>query len=232
MLENPNVFDPVLCSNADNLFLLDHLGEPTVVAMRSLQPPATPATVRPILDRINELQSLEKADGEKWVGVNACKQAIKTWMAQNAKWAHDYKTKRNAPRWPSLYSYDAQGRPHRSGPGSDSGRVRTHFGPNGERIPFAVNLVPDVQTPWEGPISTEQPLSSGLKVDAETHRIECLVKLDNGSICGHTESYKDSSRSSYNAARARMSKHLRKTTENMDGHRAVHTLEFGGADVQ
>lgn len=231
MLEIENSFNPVLCSNPDNQFLLEHLGEPTVVAMRSLPPLATAATVKPILDRVNELIALEKADGQRWVGVEACKAAIRVWLAQNAKWADDHKRKKNAPRFPSLYSYDAQGRPHRGGPGSDSGIVRTYFGKNGERIPFAIQLLPDMQLPWEAPTTLdENPLSSGLKVDTDAHRIDCLVKLDNGKICGHTESYTESNRASYNAARARMSKHLRKSTDNADGHRAVHTMEFGSGD--
>jgi len=224
-------FDPVLCSNADCDFLLLHLGEPAVVALRHLQPPATRATVQPILERVNELQALEKADGTEWCGVDAMKAAIRVWLEQNKKWKFDHETKRNAPRWPSMYSYDAKGKPHRGGPGSDNGRVRTYFGKAGERIPFAIDLIPDYSASWVSPGATEAPMDRLLKLDDQAHRIECRVPVGDG-ICGHTETYKAESRQSYNAARMRMSKHLRKATENADLHREVHTNEFGATDAE
>lgn len=226
-----NTFDPVQCSDADCAFLLAHLGTPTIVALRHLQPPATRATVVSVLERVNELQALEQADGAAWCGVDAIKQAIRVWTDQNQKWKHDHQHKRNAPRWPSMYSYDAKGRPHRGGPGSDNDRVRTYFGPAGERIPFAIDLIPDYTAQWVGPGMTEAPADKGLHVDTAANRIECRVRTRDG-VCGHTETYKSESRTSYNAARTRMSKHLRKATENADGHREVHLNEFGATDAQ
>lgn len=227
MADEINQFDPVLCSTADNEFLLAQLGKPTIVAMRALQFPVTPATVRPILDRANELEELRKADKLEWVGYDAMKAAIVVWLNQNAKWADDHKRSRNAPRFPSLYSYDGKGRPHRGGPGSDSGRVRTYFAPNGDRIPFAIDLIPDQRREWAAPGFTEQSANEKLlKVDSSTNRIECLVPVGD-HVCGHTESFKPDSRASQNAARARMSKHLRKSTIEVEAHRELHTLEFG-----
>lgn len=233
-MELTNSFNPALCSDEDNVFLLAHLGEPTIVALHALAKetaPITRATVEPILRRVNELQALEAANGDKWVGVEAMKAAIRVWQRENAKWAHDHATKRNAPRFPSMYSFDAKGRPHRGGPGSDNGIVKTYFGPAGERLPLAIDLIPDYTADWVGPGMTETPVDPGLKVDAAAHRIECLVPVGDG-VCGHTETYKADSRSSYSAARARMSKHLRKAMSNPDGHREVHLNEFGAADAQ
>ena len=220
-------FDPVTISNDDNLFLLEHIGKPTIVALRLADSKVLPAAVKPILDRVNELIELEKHEGIKWVGVEAIKRSITIWLETNKKWKNDHIRNKRAPRFPSLYSYDAKGRPHWGGPGSDSGRVRTYFGPAGERIPFAVQLVPDDAPSWEAPGFTEAPtVGSGLRVDPESHRIECRIKLPDGTICGHSETYRVESRSSYNAARARMSKHLRKATENVEEHRELHTNEF------
>lgn len=219
------VFDPVQFSQSENEFLLEHLGQPTVVALRDAKYPVNPRAVRPVLERVNELIDLEKHDGTKWVGVERLKESIREWFKQNAKWAFDHKRNKKAPRWPSLYSYDSKGRPHWSGPGSDSGQVRTYFGKAGERIPFAVNLIPDNYVEWVAPAFTEQSGVKELYVDPEANRIECRVVTNDG-ICGHTESYKAGSRSSYNAARARMSKHLRKATDNAEAHRELHTLEF------
>lgn len=226
-MEDIQAFDPVLFSHAENQFLLDHLGEPSVVALRKItEKGVNPAAIKPILERVNELAQLESVDGDKWVGIEAIKQAIRVYQRESAKWAYDKKRFRGAPRFPSLYSYDGKGRPHRGGPGSDSGRVRTYFGPAGERLPFEVQLTGDYQAEWAAPGMTEGTVSAGLRVDADVNRIECLVPVGD-SVCGHTESYKPDSRSSYNAARARMSKHLRKAVQEKEAHMELHTNEFG-----
>lgn len=225
-MEVITTFDPVLFSNAENEFLLKHLGEPPIVALRDVPKNVNPAAVRPILARVQELNQLKEHEGESWCGIEPLKRTIEAYLKNNAKWAHDKKRSRQAPRFPSMYSFDAKGKKHLGGPGSDSGRVRTYFGPAGERIPFEVSLIPENFMEWHAPGFTEEPVSEGLKVDPETNRIECRVKVGEG-YCGHTESYKADSRSSYNAARARMSKHLRKATAETDAHRELHTNEFG-----
>lgn len=246
-------FNPVKFSNEENQWLLKHLGEATVVAMRDIHPakgpaatavgkpdknPVTypdgvnPASVKPIIEGINELIELEKADGAKWVGVEKVKAAIQTWLDQSAKWENDHKRFRGAPRWPSLYSYDSKGRPHWGGPGSDSGEVRTYFGPAGERIPFEITLLADYIPDWVAPADETEAVEPLLKVDSEANRIECMIPLADGGRCGHTESYKTGSRASYNAARARMSKHLRKATLEAEAHRELHTNEFGAGRAQ
>lgn len=221
-------FDPVLYSDEENEFFLLHLGEAPVVAIRAAtERGVNPRAVRPVLDRVYELNQLEAADGDKWAGIEALKASIRIYQREKAKWAHDKKRSRNAPRFPSLFSYDGKGRPHLGGPGSDSGRVRTYFGPAGERLPFEVSFIPDYTAEWVAPGFTEQSVNSALlKVDPLTNRIECLVPVGE-SVCGHTESYKADSRSSYNAARARMSKHLRKATAETEAHMELHTNEYG-----
>lgn len=222
-----NEFNPVTLSTAENEFLLAHLGEPPVVALRECRLPTT-AAVKPILLRVQELEDLHKHEGQTWQGTEVIKESIRQWLKMNAKWAADHKRSKRAPRWPSLASYDARGRAHRGGPGSDAGIVRTYFGPAGERIPFAVPFVADDMPEWVAPGFTEASPDGLLYEDAATNRIECRVPIGDGKICGHTESYKASSRASYSAARGRMSKHLRGATENVDGHRELHTNEFGG----
>jgi hypothetical protein len=237
-------FDPVMFSNQENEFLLKHLGEPSVIALREIKgamnpkaPPqdknpiiypdgVIPSSVKPILDGVYELNELAKHDGVQWVGVEAIKTAIQTWLKEAAKWSRDAKMKRGAPRWPSRYSFDGRGRAHIGGPGSDSETIKTYFGPSGERIPFEIDLMPDGKGEWAAPGFTEQIPEKTLRVDPASHRIECRVETGPGTICGHTETYKPDSRSSYNAARARMSKHLRKATIEVEAHRELHTNEF------
>lgn len=219
-------FDPVLLSKVENQWLLENIEKPAVVALQTVPPGANVKTLRGILDQVRELNELQAAGHLTWRGVEAIRAAIRKWFEQDSKWEADWQRfGGKIPRYPSLYSYDSKGRPHRSGPGSDNGRVRTYFGPAGERIPFAVNLV-DVETViWNGPTDDDNGVmaqvgADRLKVDPDLHRVECF--------CGHTEQYREGSRSSYNAARARMSKHLRKATDETERHREVHLAEFGG----
>jgi hypothetical protein len=212
-------FDPVSYSNPECEFLLEHLGQPAIVALRDVKPPVNPKAVRPILERVNELDQLQQHEQITWVGTEALKDRIRIWLRENAKWSREHQIKR-APRWPSLLSFDAKGRGRRGGPGSDSNHIRTYFGPAGERIPFEIWFYPETQEAWQTPHTDDAPSSKGIALDADKTRIECLV-------CGHTEVYKAESRSSYAAARARMSKHLRKATDKQDEHRETYVEEFG-----
>lgn len=239
-------FDPVDYSVEELQFIVENVGEPTIVALGRIKslplaepardkagrirdknpiyyPGANPNSIKPLFDRINQLQDLETHNGEKWCGVEAVKAAANKFLTENAKWAKD--VRRGAPRWPSLYSFDSKGRPHRDGPGSDSGKVRTYFTPEGKRERFRIAFVPldleDGSLEWANRSKADNPDPKfGLLVDEEKNRIECL-------ICNHTEQYKAESRSSFHAARTRMSKHLRQAKTETEAHREVHTNEFG-----
>lgn len=240
-------FNPVEFSDQENRWFLKHLGEPYVVASRDIHPKrlenpnirdvnpihypdgVAPSSVRPVIDGVYELLQLEKIDGLKWVGTDAVKSAINVWLTQNAKWASDHKRSSRAPRWPSHYSFDARGGAHLGAPGSDNGSIKTYYGPAGERIPFAIELLPSTDMPWAPPghgMATDRPLDPALNIDSTAHRIECKVPMPDGTFCGHTETYKVDSRKSYNAAKARMSKHMRRATEEVEAHRLLHANEF------
>lgn len=229
-----NEFDPVLFSKEENLWLLENIDKPPVVALQSIRPVKVPPkgrnknrinypdgvnpnAVKPFLERLQDLEMLKLHEGQDWVGKEAIKRAIRTYLEVDAKWEADNRRMRNAPRFPSLYSFDSKGRAHLGGPGSDSGRVRTYFDAEGNRVPFAIPLLGEAEK-WAGPGFTEK-VEDGLVVNAELNRIECF--------CGHTERFKPGARSSYSAARARISKHLRKATEEVERHREIHTNEFG-----
>ena len=236
------IFDPVKLSIPECNFLLRHLGEPSIVALRDTHPVRNPdappkdknpivypdgvipAAVKPVLDGVTELMDLEAADKLKWVGVEKVKEAIQVYIRENERWSRD--ALRGAPRQPSLHSFDAKGRPHLGGPGSDSGIVKTYFGPAGERLPFALPLIEAQEDAWVAPAFTEQTPSSGLYIDKDSHRLECRVKFPDGTFCGHTETYKLDSRQSYNTARSRMGKHMLRATQQTEAHRELHTNEF------
>lgn len=217
------IFDPVLYSHQENEFLAAHVGEPAIVAFKDPLPKGVnPKAVRPLIERVFELQQLEQHDGTPWAGVQAIRDAIKVYQEQTEKWAKD--RRRGRPRFPSLYVFDQKGRGRRGGPGSDSSRVKTYFNSNGERVPFAIYLVGQEEEAW-APEWHQADLptpSSSLKVDDANRRVECLV-------CGHTESFNPESRGSQNAAMGRMKRHLAKDVraEFADKHREVLSQEFG-----
>lgn len=218
------IFDPVTLSKAENQWLLENLDKPSVVAFTSSLPVGVVRqAVSKVMQTVQDLDNLQAAGQLAWKGRSAIKQAIKTWIEQDAKWENDWiRFNKRIPRYPSLYSFDSKGRAHRGGPGSDAGRVRTYFGPSGERIPFAIQLVDRDETIWRGPAVSDDTPTQGLTLNADLHRLECF--------CGHTEQFKEGSRASFNASRARMSKHLRKATDEVEKHREIYTAEFGGSD--
>jgi hypothetical protein len=226
-------FDPTIFSHEENKWLLENIDKPVPVALatiRAVRMPAegrnknnviypdgvNPNAVRPFLERLRELDELK----EPWQGREAIKTAIITWLAVDAKWESDHRrTRGRAPRFPSFYSFDSRGKGHFGGPGSDNGKVKTYFDGTGARKELAIPLIAEEVVEWS-PGFTEKPAVSDIVVNADAHRIECF--------CGHTERFKEGSRPSYNAARARISKHLRTTTEDVERHREAYTLEFKG----
>lgn len=220
-MSDTNVFDPVAYSLAENQFLLDHIGEPPVVARRAISGNINPRAVMPVIEKVYSLEQLKSHEGTEWTGIPLLKEKIAVYIKAADRWAADKARHRGAPRFPSMNSYDARRRAHPYGPGSDTGQVRTYFGDAGERIPFAVEYVPTGAIDWSPSwVQADRP-ARGLTVNQTLGRIEC-------DICGHTESYKIESRASYNAARGRISKHLRSTTDDPDSHRELYTAEFGG----
>src|SRR3990167_7378858 len=233
-MTNDLYFDPVEFSLEEGAWLLQHLGEPWVVASREIHPTrnlaadprkdknpiiypdgVNPNAVKPVIDRVHELEQLKAHNGSPWAGVDALKTAIEAYLTQARRWQAD--KRKGAPRFPSLASYDTKGRPHVSGPGSDSGKVKTYFARDGVRKEFRVEYVPSGQGQWvaewaEQVAEVDQPVI-GLIVNKDQRRIECF--------CGHTEKFNPESRASFNAARARISKHLRadKVQEFVEQHR-------------
>ena len=242
-MEQPiDIFNPVKYSLEECQFLIDHLGEPPVVALSNIPQTVIRRSVEPIIARVHELNQLQdyerkirsNPDLSIWVGVEPMKAKLVVYLEQQAKWQADKKRYPRAPRFPSMSSYDGKNRPHRGGPGSDCGQVKTYFDKEGNRIPFALDLMDAGETggwmpEWVNRTNAEvvkevkafpADVTKKVRDDVENHRLEC-------PICNHTESYKVDSRSSWNAARGRISKHLIRDTKEVDLHRELYTNEFG-----
>ena len=218
MAESIAVFNPVLLSLEENQFIIDHAGEPPIVASRSLlqYPGANPKAVMPHIQRVFELIQLTEHESLDWAGVDAIKNAARIYLDQAAKWKRD-RDLRRSPRFPSMYSFDSKGRARLGGVGSDSGIVKTYFDKDGHRHEFAVEYIkestPDWAPDWTKGAGSDQPLT-GIKVDVEKARIEC-------SVCNHTEKFDPESNNSLNLAKARMSKHLKTATVEVEAHHEV-----------
>jgi hypothetical protein len=215
---NQFVFDPSLLSFPDCDFLLAHAEDAPIVA-RKVVPSECNKTVLEWIERFYELDELQKAGRATWKGRKVVKEAIKVYLAQREKWAQAQEL--GAPRLPSLYTFDSRHKAHFQAPGSDSGRVQTYFDSEGNRLPFAVNLVADGVQGW-----TPEWAHKGEKVVDKI--IEDLDKsIFVCSICNKTETFRQESRASRAAARARMSKHLRNAETEKARHSELHTLEYG-----
>lgn len=223
-----NEIEPARLSEEEHEFLLAHVGEPPIVAFKgSNLNPGQIAAVKPIIESVHELITLEQHDGAKWCGVEAVKEGIRVYLRETRKCLEQAQRLRNKAQRvmaqsPSMYTIDGKGKFHWAGPGSDSDFPRTYFTKDGKRKVFKIELFPsfaeDYVPYWVEGAVKEVPKE--LIEDPEKNRIEC-------AICAHTESYRSESASSYNAAKARMSKHLKKPKSEPEMHQEYHTNVFG-----
>jgi hypothetical protein len=211
-----DTFDPVKYSIEENTFLLENVGKPPIVALNGLSASGVNAkAVRPVLQEVYDREQLRTHEKVEWVGIEAVKERITDYLKTDSDWERQWRVSRGrVPRYPSMYVKDSKGKYHLGASGSDSDYPK-HFIKHGERVPFELNL---------DELITDEPVVAtsdfALVHDTEKHRIEC-------PICSHAESYKTDSRSSYNAARARMSRHLKSSSDESSAHRELWTVEFG-----
>jgi len=217
-----NTFNPAKFSLAENEFLLTALDSPPIVALRSLPTNVNKRAVEPLLMRVQELEQQKLHEKLTWCGVEAIKASIGVYLERASRWRADHS--RGAPRFPSFFTFTKKGAPVWSAPGTDSGSVTTYFSKEGQRKSLVLDLVSKDQPEWNPEWITADDTTTtaegqlALTRNRELDRIECP--------CGHTEKYRDEVRSSYTAARARMSKHLRRATELVEMHRGVYANEF------
>lgn len=214
-----DTIDPVKYSVAENRFLLENVGKAPIVALKHALPEGVnPRAVRPVLQEVYDREQLRTAEGVAWVGIEKVKEALERFVKLDEQWEHDYqRTRGRIPRYPTLYSKDGKGKYHLYGPGSDAGIPQTYLASDGTRQRLAVEL--------DGYVNDYQPegvkeAPKSLLIAEDKHRLEC-------PICHHTESFKEGSKSSQNAARARMATHLKRTTDEVDLHRELYTNEYG-----
>lgn len=216
-------FNPPRFSDAELVWLSDHIGQPPVVAFRDALPPAVNiAAVRPVIERVYELIELEKHNGSRWVGPERVREAIATYLSVSTEWRKRHAVSPRArPRWPSLHQTDMSRRLHRGGVGSDANVVSSYEDQNGTRKFFAIALTtPYGEAPEERDEVPTLPAGINLSLVEEPGVLFCPV-------CRFSRTFSDDSSSSRNVARAQMARHLKTATKEPDWHRAVYNQEFG-----
>jgi len=228
-------FDPPKYSIEENKFFLGHLGKsPAVVLDGELPAGVNPVAVREVIGAIYELKELEKARGQSWgifqarsadglkefTGVEAIEKSIRSYLEDYIRCLE--MSKRGGPRFPSMHAWDARGRPHSRGSGSDSGRVRTWIDSDGERHEFRVELRPssmeNFTPPWlqERAKVPEKPVE-----DLDKGFVQC-------PICGWATNFDADSERGYNLALARLSSHCGRTNiSEIETHKEFRLKFFG-----
>lgn len=229
MARQAEIFDPTAYSIEEATYLLHALGQSPEVIEIDLAS-GTPAGVnaKAVLsacDRIHRLMQQAEHRGLQWCGVDAVRDALQTYITEFTKWQRD--AQRGAPKYPSQYVWDDRGRGHKGAVGADAGTVATYFDADGNRHPFALELIGQGQTTFVPAWikATPAPMVAALIEDTDKGTIQC-------PICYFTQSYDKDVRSTYNLARGRMQKHLTSARKHADKHREVFTQEFGQPNVQ
>jgi hypothetical protein len=215
------VFDPVLYSLQELQFARDRLGTPPAVALRDPLPAGVSVpTVTRLLRAVYELEELRTHSGVAWVGVPQVQAVIDAYLREHQKWQDMHR--RGAPKFPTMYAWDARGRPHKYGVGSDSGQVRTWIDADGARHKFALDLKPADHEPFVADwVKPQEPLPTELIEDLAQGVVTC-------PLCGYSQSFNSESAASHRMARARIGKHCKSSgVKDPYRHRQFYTHVFG-----
>jgi len=229
-VRNIDRFEPALYSLEENMFLQEHIGESPNIALGKGTPPGVnPKAVRPVLQRVYDLNETEKHSGESWAGLEVLKGSISVYVDALKEWTED--KAKGAPYPPTTFEWDSRGRARQGGVGSDAHVVNTYFDEEGNRHALGINLIPTnvgqkYQPRWVRDKMKSYKVPDQLIHDESLGRFTC-------PICQHTESYDPENSRALNAARGRMANHMLKTNRLTDDHRASHAAIFrsGGKSV-
>jgi hypothetical protein len=228
-------FEPAQFSLPELHFLLEHVGEPPVVALRRPIPAgANPRQIKLLLDSVYEHEQLRQAEeGYQWAGIESLTDAITRYL----EW-HD-RSREIARRGvtdaagakifhPSMYVWD-DGRAFRYGVDADSSdMVRSEILEDGSRKPFGVTLalvgsdsLPHISdiAPWIRQGNTKMIRDDKI-VDEKSEKNKRVAHL-RCTICDETQSYDPSNQQSKRIAHARMVRHVKTAKVNVNRHRIL-----------
>lgn len=233
-------------SLAECRFLLDHLGEPPLVALNDGTPTGVnPAQVRKLLTRGYELDALRTARGIPWFGFEGIRRILQRyldWIATTQIMRARVKSHRDgrvrqAAAIPSMCAWD-DGRPFIGGIGADAYQVVTAIEADGSRTPLYCDLtipegqegsIPDLAgiAPWAGAGDTAQT-ATALAESTPSSIIERKqgARKQFGTfecpLCGKAEEFKQGNQASRSLALGRVMKHLKLAKDDVDRHRILY----------
>lgn len=236
-----------LLSNEEIDFMLEHLGELSETACppgEDLPDGVNPASVTVWLDRFRRLDDLQKDTRARlkdntvvvWVGYDAVRAVLeetKAWRATTRELKRRTRGAsgpvRASAATPSLYMWD----PHSDtaylgGDGADADTVRTAIGPSGARIELSTSLQPSAagslksiadvaafvgQREKKNARDAVAALPSTLRIEGEgqNSRLVCPV-------CEHTEHFDSGNTTKTNAAKGKMTRHLKEAPTHKEEH--------------
>lgn len=242
-----NLFIASDYSLAECAFLLQHLGEPPLVALADGTPTGVnELQVQKLLTRTYELEALRAARSIPWFGLAGIKRILQRyldWMQTTAimrsrvKGSRDGRV-RHAAALPSMCAWD-DGRPFIGGIGADSHQIMTAIEASGARTPLYCDLsipegqdgaIPDLTgiAPWASEVGDVAKTATSL---AESTPSELIVRKHGSQkqfgafecpLCGKAEEFKQGNQASRSLAMGRMMKHLKLTKDDVDRHRILY----------
>jgi hypothetical protein len=222
-MKNIERFEPAFYSIEENQFLLEHIGEsPAVALSRGTPTGVNPKAVRPILEKVYELEELRTKRDQEWAGLDALRDSLTIYLAQIKQWEDD--KRRGAPYPPTMYQWDSRGRARFAGVGSDAGYVSTYFDENGNRHKLGVDLVQNdlrerYMPEWARRKAAAHRTPQELIIDEKLGHITCPV-------CSFVVNYDPNEPAKLNIAKAQMGKHMLKDTRTPDDHKAAYGAIF------
>ena len=221
-------FEPATLSLAELQFVLDHLGQPLVVALHDIQPDSGvhPNEIRKTIGRFADLEALQETRGLPWAGYDAVRESIIRYLEWHQRSLDIWQA--GGPRHPSQFGWDSTGAMYPGVIGSDSQKmVRSEITEQGEYRAFAVDLNRAVATtaasslmPWLKGKSPATSRTDKLEHDETKGLLTC-------GVCGFTTKYDPKrGRAGMALARGAMSKHLKTAKDEIARHRRLRMHEF------
>lgn len=255
-------FEGTAFSNGELRFLLEHLGEPSIVALDTEELPddVNEVAVAPLLQRTYELGLYEEAQKSRlgdnsiqvWCGFaelrRICQETL-DWRATvqelKARTRGASANLRAAASAPSLYMWDPHTDvPSLGGTGADAERVQHALGENGQRIP----LYTELRSSGAGALKSLAGIAKFIRSGSQAEQAGRVAKItpvdliyagneDYASVtcpvCGKAEDFETKKPSTKRAAVARIMTHLKAAkTQREVHHMLLQRLQSGRAGLK
>lgn len=222
------VFDPGLYNDAELKEILDlKIGLSPAVLMPDIEKHMAPdgiITLEPLVRRLFDLEELREHRSENWAGLELIRESCQLMLDYREQYQAN-KARSGKGFHPSMHTFDSRNRPRFGGIGSDSGRVRTYFSPDGKRVKFAVNLLAEgADTQWVFSAASVDTSWGDLSEAPAGAVIQLIERFKGGTgilecpICGEAETFDRDDSTSEVKARSKLRTHCKKAKNEVEAH--------------